>query len=107
MKKIWMIMMAVVVTLAVPALARAHEGHEHKALGTVSGVNGNHVTVKTTEGKTIVLMLDDKTTVTRGKEKLEAKAVTVGERVSVGYMEENKMLMAHEIKLATTPAAKK
>src|SRR4051812_14319324 len=107
MKKTWITIMAVVVTLAVPALARAHEGHEHKALGTVSAVNGNHVTVKTTDGKAIVLMLDDKTTVTRGKEKLEAKAVTVGERVSVAYMEENKMLMAHEIKLATTPAAKK
>jgi hypothetical protein len=107
MKKTWITIMAVVVTLAVPALAGAHEGHEHKALGTVSVVNGNHVTVKTTDGKTIVLMLDDKTTVTRGKAKLDAKAVTVGERVSVGYMEENKMLMAHEIKLATTSPAKK
>jgi hypothetical protein len=52
-------------------------------------------------------MLDKKTTITRGKDKLDASALKVGERVSVDYMEENKMNMAHAIKLGTTSAAKK
>ena len=42
---------------------------------------------------------------TRGKEKLTADAIKVGERVSVDYMEEKKMMMAHAVKLATTAGA--
>jgi hypothetical protein len=106
MKKSWIVMIVLVAALAVPGIARAHEGHEHKALGTVSAINGNHVTLKTTDGKSLVVMLDDKTTVVRGTTKLDAKSLKVGERISVGYMEEKSMLMAHEIKLAATTPAK-
>ena len=104
MKK-WMMVMVACLSLLAPAVARAHEGHMHKAMGTVSAVEGPHVTVKTTDGKTVMVMLDKETTVTRGKEKLTADAIKVGERVSVDYMEEKKMMMAHAVKLATTPGA--
>jgi hypothetical protein len=93
-------------TLGAPAIVRAHEGHMHKALGTVAGVDGPHVVIKTTDGKSLTVMLDKATTVTRGKEKLDAAAVKTGERVSVDYMEENKMLMAHAVKLATAQPRK-
>jgi len=53
------------------------------------------------------VMLDKKTTVTRGKEKLDATALKVGERISVDYMEQNKMMMAQAIKLSTTTATAK
>jgi hypothetical protein len=96
------------VALLAPAVARAHEGHLHKALGTIARIDGQHVDIKTTDGKAITVMLDDKeTTFTRGKEKLDAKALTVGERVSVDYMEEKGMNMAHAIKLATASARAK
>jgi hypothetical protein len=85
----------------VPAVARAHEGHMHKVLGTVQKITGPHVDIKTTDGKTVTVMLDKSTTVTRGKDKLDASAIAVGERISVDYMEENKMLMAHAVKLGT------
>lgn len=106
MKKL---MIAVVVCAAVlmPSLVRAHEGHLHKALGTVSSINGQHVVVKTTDGKSLTLMLDKDTTVTRGKDKLDASALKVGERLSVDYMEEKGMMMAHAIKLSTATAPKK
>jgi hypothetical protein len=52
-------------------------------------------------------MLDTKTAVTRGKEKLDAAALKIGERVSVEYMESNKMMMAQAIKLGATATAKK
>jgi hypothetical protein len=52
-------------------------------------------------------MLDNKTIVTRGKDKLDATALKVGERISVDYMEKNKMMMAQAIKLATATTAKK
>jgi hypothetical protein len=93
--------------LVVSAVASAHEGHMHKALGTIASVQGEHVGIKTTDGKTMTVMLNKETTVTRGKTKLDATALKVGERVSVDYMEENKMMMAHAIKLATTSAARK
>jgi hypothetical protein len=104
--KQWMTVLALCASLMVPAIARAHEGHLHKALGTVASVDGQHVVVKTTDGKSITVMLDKDTTVTRGKEKLDAAAVKAGLRVSVDYMEENKMMMAHAIKLAAAQAKK-
>ena len=106
MKKWLMVVVACVVLLA-PAAVRAHEGHTHKALGTVSSINGQHVVVKTTDGKSITVMLDKETTITRGKEKLDAAALKVGERVSVDYMEEKGMNMAHAVKLSTATTTTK
>jgi hypothetical protein len=105
MKK-WIVALLVGVALIVPTLARAHEGHVHKALGTVSRIDGDHVTVKKTDGKTLVIMLDKQTTVTRGKDKLDATALKMGERLSVDYMEDKGMMMAKAIKLATAAAKK-
>jgi len=90
--------------LVAPAAARAHGGHTHKVMGTVASVNGAHVEVKGTDGKTIVLMLDAKTAITRGKAKLDATALKVGERVSVDYMQDKDMNMAKTVKLGTAPA---
>jgi hypothetical protein len=90
--------------LAVPAVARAHGGHTHKVMGTVSSVNGSHVEVKGTDGKTVVIMLDAKTAITRGKTKLDATALKVGERVSVDYTQDKNMNMAKAVKLGTASA---
>ena len=105
--KTWIVALVAVVALAWPAAARAHEGHTHKALGTIASVQGERVEIKTTDGKTVTVMLDKKTTVTRGKEKLDATALKVGERVSVEYVEAKKIMTAHAFKLGTTPVAKK
>ena len=107
MKTNWMVALALTAALALPVLAFAHEGHVHKALGTIATINGEHVEIKTTDGKNLTVMLDKKTTVTRGKEKLDATALKVGERISVDYMEQNKMMMAQAIKLSTTTATAK
>jgi len=106
MKKNWVFVTVMMLTLVLPGVARAHEGHLHKALGTIASVQGEHVAIKTTDGKSVTVMLDKQTLVTRGKDKLDATALKVGTRVSVDYMEENKMLMARAVKLATTAAAK-
>jgi hypothetical protein len=106
MKKHWIVAIVLTAALVVPAVLRAHGGHLHKALGTIASIQGEHVQIKTTDGKTVMVMLDKKTTVTRGKEKLDATALKVGERVSVDYMEQNKMMMAHAFKLGTAAPAK-
>ncbi len=98
---------ALVLTAAVVAPTLAHEGHIHKSLGTVASVQGNRVEVKATDGKVITVMLDAKTTVTRGKVKLDAAALKVGERVSMEYLEQKPTNVAKAIKLGETPAAAK
>jgi hypothetical protein len=101
----WIIAVLVMTALAFPAAGLAHEGHTHRALGTITSIQGVHVGIKTNDGKTLKLMLDTKTAVTRGKEKLDAAALKIGERVSVEYMESNKMMMAQAIKLGATATA--
>ena len=107
MNKKWIAAVVLVGTLVVPAAARAHEGHAHKVMGTVSSVEGNSVMVKTTDGKTVMVMLDAKTAVTRGKTKLDAAAVKVGQRVVAEGIEEKQMIMAKTIKLANVAATAK
>jgi hypothetical protein len=96
----------VVVVLTLPVALRAHQGHLHKALGTITSVQGELMDVRTTDGKQLTVKLDSKTTITRGKKKLDTAALKVGERISVDYMEEKKIMMARAIKLATTTAKK-
>jgi hypothetical protein len=97
----------VVAILALPTAALAHEGHVHKALGTVTNIEAKEIVVKTTDGKMLTVLLDAKTDITRGKVKHDAAALKVGERVSVDYTEKNKVNTAKAIKLAELPAATK
>ena len=107
MKKNWVVVIALAGALVVPTVARAHEGHAHKVMGTVSSVEGNNVIVKTSDGKTVMVMLDKKTAITRGKTKLDAAAVKVGDRVVAEGMEEKDMIMAKTVKLGEVAATVK
>ena len=93
--------------VANPGGLAAHGGHTHKVLGTVTSVQGSHVEVKTTDGKSVTVMLDAKTKITRGKEQLDASAIKVGGRVSIDAMQEKDMMMAQAVKLGIATAAKK
>lgn len=107
MQKKWIVAVALAGALVVPAMARAHGGHAHKVMGTVSSVEGNHVKVKTTDGKTVMIMLDSKTTITRGKAKLDATALKAGGRVVVEGTEAKDMVMAKTVKLGELAATAK
>jgi translation initiation factor IF-1 len=107
MSRNWIIGVALAAALALPLAARAHEGHAHKVLGTVTSVQGNHVEVKTTDGKVVTIRLDAKTAITRGKTKLDATALKAGERVSVDYVEEKKINTAKTVKLGEARGAAK
>jgi hypothetical protein len=104
------IVRVIVLTIAVltPAFAFAHKGHAHKVMGTVSSVAGDHVMVKTTDGKNVMVMLDSKTKVTQGKTTIEAAALKVGDRVVAEGPEEKEMIMATSVKVGQArPAARK
>lgn len=100
----WIAGVAVIAALAIPAVSWAHEGHSEKVMGTVSSVDGNHVMVKTTAGTTVMVMLDAKTKITRGKTTLKAADLKVGDRVVAQGPEEKEMIMATSVQLGAAPS---
>lgn len=95
----WISGVALIAALASPAVSWAHEGHSEKVMGTVSSVDGNTVMVKTTAGKTVMVMLDAKTKITRGKTTLKVADLKVGDRVVAQGPEEKEMIMATSVQL--------
>ena len=106
MKKL-MIAAAVAVALLIPSVAPAHEGHAHKAMGTITSVQGNNVMVKTTDGKSVMVMLDAKTKITQGKTKVEASALKVGDRIVAEGPEQKEMIMATTVRVGEGGVAAK
>jgi hypothetical protein len=68
-----------------PALA--HEGHDHKVMGTVSMIHDNHLEVTDAEGKTVLVNLNEKTKILRGKTAAKAVDIASGEKVVVIYQQ--------------------
>lgn len=60
----------------------AHEGHNH-LMGTITALDGNHVTVKTTKGKTVQVMVNDSTKYHRDSGTASIADLKVGARVVV------------------------
>lgn len=90
-------------------MALAHEGHTHTVMGTVATYHENHLEVKTTDGKSVTITLNEKTTVLRGMKKLTLGDLAVGQRVVVDVGDGKVPLVAREVKLGAppqTPAAK-
>ena len=103
--KSWIAVLAVVVaSLVSPVTSWAHEGHTHKVMGTVSSISGKNLMVKTTEGKEVMVMLDDKSKIARGKSAAELASVKVGDRVVAEGMETKGMIMATAVKLGEAAA---
>ena len=104
------IVSAIAAVLALPAAAVAHKGHAHKVMGTISSIDGNHLVVKTTDGKTVMVMLDAKTKITQGKSPVPGAALKVGDRIVAEGAQEKDMLTAATVQVGTappTPATKK
>jgi hypothetical protein len=105
--------MMLTLALAVPAIAVAHKGHDHKVMGTISSIAGNNLMVKTTDGKTMMVMLDAKSKITRGKTTVAASELKVGDRIVATGPEEKEMVTAKTVQIGapakatpTAPAAK-
>jgi hypothetical protein len=85
------------VALAVPAAVAAHPGHDHKIMGTIAVVDGNHVVVKTTEGKEMSFQVVPTTLFKKGKAKGSQSDLKVGLRVVVNIGEGVEPLKAKEV----------
>ena len=90
---------AVILSLAPNVLA--HEGHDHKVMGTVARIQDSQLEVKGTDGKTVSVTLNDQTKILRGKQKAEKTEIKEGERVVVIYItSKDKTSVAKEVRLA-------
>ena len=105
MQKKWIIATILATVLFIPVVVRAHEGHDHTVMGTVSSISGKNLIVKGTDGKTVMVMLDAKTKITQGKKKVELSSLKVGDRVVAEGPEEKEMIMATSLKVGDAPAA--
>lgn len=110
--KRWIVAMVIALMGAPVAVSLAHEGHEHKIMGTVSMRHELHLEVKTTDGKTTVVTLTDKTKVRRGDAIATLDSIKLGERVVVTAVEKKGkdgtlVMTTTEVRLAASAAAGK
>ena len=93
--------------VAVPGYVRAHEGHEHKAMGKVAVLDATHIEVEGQDGKKTSVQLRPETKYMNGKTAVTAADVKVGQRVVVVYVEDEKakVFIAKQVLLGVTEKA--
>src|SRR5438105_14209254 len=87
------------VLLVAPRMARAHEGHDHTVMGTIASIDGTNLMVKTADGKQTMVMMDAKTKITQGKNKVDLKVLKVVDRVVASVAEDKVIIRAETLKL--------
>jgi hypothetical protein len=83
----------------------AHDGHTHTVMGTVTSIQPQRLEVKTNDGKTVTIVLNDKTTFVRGAEKLTPADLAAGQRVVVDVGNGKEPLTARGVKLGAAKVA--
>ena len=94
---------ALVSAVTAQSFVLAHEGHLHRVMGTVSTVDGSQLTVKTTDGKTVTVVLDTKTRITQGKTRVAASLLKVGDRIVADGADQKGTLIAAAVQVGTAP----
>lgn len=78
------LMLAVIATVAVfPLQALAHEGHDHKVLGTVTMTAADHVMLKDKDNKDVTVYLTRETKVLKDKKPMKVEDIKTGLRVVI------------------------
>ena len=85
-------------------LAFAHGGGPH-VMGTVAALDAQHVVVKTKDGKTMSVLLNDKTTYSKGAAAATSADLKVGDRVVVHTTGKGDPLTAGEIHFSSAGEA--
>ncbi len=93
------------VALAFPVRLVAHEGHEHKVMGTVTAVEKAHLEVETKDGKKVSILLNKKTKYLKGKSPATAADIKVGDRIVLTVVEKDDKPTATEVRLAEGEAS--
>ena len=101
------IVLSLLFVLLVPGRLLAHEGHEHKVMGTVTVVEKAHLDVETKDGKKVSVLLNKKTKYLKGETPATLADVEVGDRVVLTVVEEGDQMTAREVLLAQDPTKTK
>ena len=75
--------LALMFAYVVMPLVSAHEGHDHKIMGTLAAVHETSVDVKATDGKQSTITLNEKTKILRGTTAVKLADLKAGDRVVV------------------------
>jgi hypothetical protein len=95
-----------VVALGSGARLLAHEGHEHKVMGTVTMAASDHVMLKDKDGKDVIVKVTKDTKV-KAKPAVKVEDIKVGSRIVVTAVEEkDKSMTAKSIEVGAVAAAK-
>jgi hypothetical protein len=86
------------------SIAGAHEGHEHKLMGTIERFDKDRLEVKDATGKTVALKLTDKTVFLRGEKATVASGLKLGERVVVEFREAADVRTADKVRVGEATA---
>jgi len=103
---------ATVLALAVLALGSgarllAHEGHDHKIMGTVTMAAADHVMLKDKDGKDVMVKVTKDTKV-KAKPAVKVEDIKVGSRIVIIAVEEkDKSLTAKSIEVGAIAATTK
>ena len=97
-------LIAVSLTVLLSAVVLLAHGDATHVMGTVSAIQGDHVTVKLQDGKTQMVMFDKSTKYLNGEKAAKRDDVKVGTRVVIDAKmdEKMKMLTATEVRVGVT-----
>ena len=96
------VLVGAIILVAAAGALRAHDGHVHKIMGTVTARGATQLEVKTPSGEVLTIAITGKTTVVRGKQKVKVAEVEVGRRVVVDIGNGEDPLIAREIRVGAT-----
>lgn len=100
MKK-WMISVSAVAIMAVASVSQlmAHEGHDHKVMGTVTMAAADHVMLKDKDGKDVMVKVT-KDTAVKAKTAMRVEQIQAGTRVVITATEaKDKSMTAKSIEV--------
>ena len=94
--------------VALPAAsAFAHEGHDHKLLGTITEITATRMLVRATQdGAVSTVAIVATTKITRGKTKIAASDLKVGDRVVVNIGNGKAPLTAKAVQTGPAPTTR-
>jgi hypothetical protein len=93
--------------LGITLPSSAHEGHDHKIMGTITMAAADHVMLKDKDGKDVTVKVTKDTKV-KSKPAMKVEEIKVGTRVVVTASQaKDKSLTAKSIEVGATPTAAK
>jgi hypothetical protein len=108
MRRLTTVLLAItVLALTMGSRLLAHEGHNHKVMGTVTMAAADHVMVKDKDGKEVTIRVTKDTKV-KSKPPMKVEEIQTGTRVVItAAMEKDKTLTAKTIEVGAAQTTTK